>query len=334
MSTETSATKITTRLVLGSALAMLLLAGPVAVPAHATFPGKNGLIAFSHFAGTSNSSSANHEIALIGLDSPLTPLPSQNPRKDFLPDWSPDGTQIVWWHFGSGGNFDIYKMDADGSSQVNLTSENTGSDLNAAWSPDGQEIVLSSTHQTDDGFAELQVMDADGVTFKRQLTDNGSIVDDWAQFSPDGERIAFASNRSGHFAIYTMDADDGGDVRQLTPDAMEAYLPDFSPDGEQITFTDNICNTCPGSDIWVMDADGGAFRKLTNTPSENNSFRSGFSPNGKKIVFTREPIIDLEPFTTLPADIYVMNANGTGVRNITNSPNFQDRTADWGARVQ
>lgn len=321
------------RLVLVAVLVLIVALGGVAAsPAQATFPGKNGLIAFSHFPGASNSNAANFEIATIGLDSPFTPLPAQNPRKDNWPDWSPDGSQIVWWHAGTGGNFDVYKMNADGTGQVNLTTENPGSDLNAAWSPDGQEIALASSYNTTTGFSEVQVMDAAGQTF-RQLTAGGSQLDDFAQFSPDGERIAFCSNRSGHFAIYTMDADDGDGVEKLTADSLEACTPDWSPDGEEIVFNDNVCGTCPASDIQAVDADGGSVRRLTDTPTEND-FRPGFSPNGKKVVFASETVTDPDLFTTLPADIFVVNVNGTGIRNVTNSPNFQDRAPDWGTRTK
>jgi Tol biopolymer transport system component len=312
---------------LSAACAGLLAAGP----AQATFPGKNGLIALSHFPGASNSNAANFEIATIGLDSPLTPLPAQNPRKDNWPDWSPDGSQLIWWHHAGGSNLDTYKMNANGTGQTNLTSENPGFDGNAAWSPDGQAIVLSSSYATTTGDAEIQVMDASGQTF-RQLTAGGA-GPGLPQFSPDGEKIAFCSDRTGHLAIYTMDADDGENQSQLTTDSLEACIPDWSPDGQEIVFSDNTCDTCPASDIQAIDVDSGSVRRLTNTPTENE-FRASFSPNGTKIVFTSETVTDPDLFTTLPADIYVMNAQGTGVRNITNSPNFQDRAADWGSRAK
>lgn len=311
-------------LALSAVLAAALIA---AASAQATFPGKNGKIAFSFLPGPTNFGSDDFEIfTIIPGEAPVA-LPKQNPRKDNWPDWSPDGTKLVWWHQGPAGNFDVWAMNADGSGQTNLTSENPGFDANAAWSPDGTEIVLDSDYQTDTGWGEIQVMDASG-TFFRQLTHDGeSSFSGWGQFSPDGDRIAFASNRSGRLAIYTMDADDGGDVEKLTPDSMEGYLPDWSPDGERIVFA-GFCDLCDPSDVWVMDADGGNLKQLTDTPSENE-FRPGWSPNGKKVTFSSMPA----PFTG-PADIYVMNANGQGRTNITNTPTFNERASDWGPRVQ
>ncbi|MCA1630342.1 MAG: protein kinase [Acidobacteria bacterium] len=81
------------------------------------------------------------------------------------------------------------------------------------------------------------------------------------RYSPDGQRIAFASDRSGNLEIWTCDAE-GGSPAQLTRfDNGQTGSPRWSPDGQRIAFdarpTDN-------SDVYVVGADGGAVRRLTS----------------------------------------------------------------------
>ena len=61
---------------------------------------------------------------------------------DYRPSWSPDGSQIAFQRFGSGGaHSDIYVMGADGSNVQRLTRRGG---FQPAWSPDGTEIVFGS----------------------------------------------------------------------------------------------------------------------------------------------------------------------------------------------
>ena len=84
------------------------------------------------------------------------------------------------------------------------------------------------------------------------------------RYSPDGKRIAFASDRSGNHEIWAGDAE-GGSPTQLTRfDSGQTGSPRWSPDGQRIAFdarpTDN-------SDVYVVGADGGAVRRLTSEKS-------------------------------------------------------------------
>ena len=132
-------------------------------------------------------------------------------------------------------------------------------------------IVFTSVR---DGNLEIYVMDADGGN-QENLT-NHPAYDYYPDWSPDGTKIAFVSDRNGdRTQIYVMDAD-GKNVIRLTDGPGQKYDPDWSPDGRKIAFSVH------GWDlhIAVMDADGGNREKL-----ENQARYPSWSPDGKQIAF-------------------------------------------------
>jgi len=74
-------------------------------------------------------------------------------------------------------------------------------------------------------------------------------------FSPDGRRIAFTSNRDQQGEVYVMNADGSGQKR-LTRRAGDDWAPDFSPDGKRLSFTQLRAM------IWTINAGGTGLRKL------------------------------------------------------------------------
>ena len=111
------------------------------------------------------------------------------------------------------------------------------------------------------------------------------------QWSPDGATIAVALIKAGDTqrafdsGIALIDADDGGNLRRLTPRGGPDELnPNWSPDGTKIAFEVNKLFDLRQSDIWRMNADGSGKQRLTNTRFfETNPV---FSPDGTRIAFT------------------------------------------------
>ena len=135
----------------------------------------------------------------------LTNLPSPA-NQDYQPDFSPDGTTILFTRCvnpGSAGQCDLWAMHADGSNQRDLTNTaSPNNELGASYSPDGRQIVF----QFDDGNDDLGMMNADGSN-QRILADTTPQGERRPVFSGDGTRLAFsfADSASAQFDIYTSD---------------------------------------------------------------------------------------------------------------------------------
>jgi Tol biopolymer transport system component len=138
---------------------------------------------------------------------------------DADPSWSPDGKRIA---FASDprGNSDLYVMSADGSG-ARVLYASPDPDADPAWSPDGRWVVFSSASAPGCGMDDedcahhIWIVRADG-SGARQLT-AGSSHDVDPVWSPDGTRIAFASDRDGDFDVYVVDVE-GGESEQVTND--------------------------------------------------------------------------------------------------------------------
>src|SRR5829696_5812674 len=179
--------------------------------AFATFPGNNGLIAFSK----------DGEIFTMNADGSDQHNISNDPGFDYAPSWSPDGTKIA---FTRGG--EIYVMNADGSDQQRLTN-NAADDGDPSWSPDGTKIAFSSTRPGLFSGYKIYVMNADGSdqhSISPPTAENEFLY--FPNWSPDGTKIAYSTSGHGGFEIYVMNAD-GSDQHNISNNVATA---DMHPD--------------------------------------------------------------------------------------------------------
>jgi Tol biopolymer transport system component len=314
--------RATWRYLTAGVTAMLLLGPLGSSPASATYPGKNGRIAFSSMR------SGSWQLWTMRPDGGglkrLTSLPDRD-WSGFEPDWSPDGTRILFAYPDAHGTLTIYVVNADGTGVSRLTHGDSG---NADWSPDGSKIVLD---RQGSGVEAIYTMNADGSNRHRITSHRYGNFD--ATFTPDGQHIVYSSERAGLvFAIWMMNLDGSGKHR-LTPANLRAAKPDVSPDGTHIVFMSNEDTFRPKA-IYTMNLDGTDITRLTTPGCCHNDTTPRYSPDGRMIAFATDrnyPLLD-------GMDIYEMNADGTHLRLVAPDQGACNQdlggidclTLDWG----
>ncbi len=212
-------------------------------------------------------------------------------------------------------------MNADGSNVQRLTNY-PGYDYSPKWSPDGTKIAFVRTDDYWDGVHHISVMNADG-TNQTPFNSNQPGYEWDPRWSPDGTKIVFVStgdaSQSSH-EIYVMNPD-GSNVQRLTNNLTGDGVPRWSPDGTKIAFI-RVCqnNSCPTQQpphLWVFNADGSNPTKLTDTQAWSHAW----SPDGTKIIFGGPG--------SGGADVFVINPDGSGLANITNTSGKYEWSPSW-----
>ena len=121
------------------------------------------------------------------------------------PNWSPDGRRIAFrWNLGAETNTPLAIIDADGSNFVNLSKTTGLKGWAPSWSPEGDRLVAAAGSKPGTP-PSLYVMDADGSNVRR-ITGAGREAQ-YAQWSPDGDWIAFTFVVDGGFDIFKVRPD-------------------------------------------------------------------------------------------------------------------------------
>ena len=242
------------------------------------------------------------------------------------PAWRPNNRRILFLsNRGGGGGADVWEIDGNGGSPTRLTFEtnhvmslsvsadnrvayvpfwhdtflfavdvssgerrqltsHTQNNFGARFSPDGQSIAY---HSTRTGNSEIWVHHLDGRAEMR-ITDNDSwdVYPDW---SPDGRRLIFVSDRQdSRYKIFIVNSDGGGE-RLLVDRPISFYSPllpvngdlvsRWSPDGDQIAF---LVEEEDAKELWTIQADGEGARKLLDNATGFDWYR-----DSRLALFTR-----------------------------------------------
>ena len=235
-------------------------------------------LAFSRY-----SSVLKADLHLLDLDEDLNPR-GEPRRRTFMEQltaatpqsFTSDGRDIVF-SAGSLTNQSLWRVPVSGTA----SPERLPFGENGVWpqlSRQGNRLAYVVTNPNINIY-RLNLPVADGVTGEAVKLISSSRWDVQPRYSPDGNRIAFVSYRSGASEIWTCDSD-GSNPVQLTSLGAVLTEPRWAPDGKSIGFNSDAEGHF---DVYVVDAEGGAPRRLTSDPS----YEAGpaWSRNGEWIYF-------------------------------------------------
>ena len=288
-------------------LATLVLAPGVG----ATYPGRNGLIAFQAEIGDNGPQiftirSNGHQLTQITHVDGVAASP----------DWSPDGRRIAF----TLNECSVAIMDADGG-DLSVLAEDPGlCQFDASFTPDGSRLVYVRFD-----FAleveQIWTMKTDG-TDRRFITDAGGPD---PNVSPDGLKISFKGPPDGALFVANID---GSGVVQISPSISVTYKHDWSPDGQYLVVSDNS-DPAPDEAVNIVTVrpDGSDWTYLTHYPAGYRANVGGYSPDGQWIVFRLEG-------PGLVPTMYRIRPDGTDLHALYASSTIVPRSIDWGAAAR
>jgi Tol biopolymer transport system component len=244
------------------------------------------------------------------------------------PAWSPDGQQLVFIspcekNKDRYENSALYIINADGGGEHQLIG-GLGGYFDPTWAPNSLIAYASD----EENFVSIYTIDPEFGLNPVKLTRNSpNFQPDW---SPDGSRIAFTSQRTGVPKIFTMPdlgeiAEEGDQADEFSRGNEFAFdHPKYSPDGQFMMY---IKSAYPPDSRVLSDLVGSTMEdRGLNDATIGSSDDIGtideadFSPDGRWIVFQSWP--------SYIRDIYIITARGSDMRQVTDDE-FNDFDPAW-----
>jgi Tol biopolymer transport system component len=290
-----------------------------ATPAFATFPGRNGRIAFQ-VQVTPDAHIQIYTVPPNGHD--LRQITNFTDADAVNPDWSPDGRLIAFEIDRDHAPFcSVALMNADGSNIVELTPVAAVCEGDPHFTPDGARLIFDRFDGVDEAFWMMDVIGNNRQRIGQCCADPNP--------SPDGEKFSYLAFNGEPFgsALYTAKID-GTDPFQVLDFSFDvAVKQDWAPDGEHLVVSVFADEQIPGvsPNIATVRPDGSKLRLITHYQGGEVFANVGsYSPDGRWIVFR---LTDHGRF-----GLYKIRPDGSHLRAILPLSSFKPRFIAWGPK--
>ena len=207
---------------------------------------------------------------------------TMNQVNDFAPDWSPDGSQIVFLSDRDGAP-EVYAMNSDGTQQTDVTGtlpKGQRERGNPHWLPGSVRIAFDADTSSERQY-HIFTIALDGRDLQ-QVT-HTSVDVFFPTYSKDGRSMAYGQLFDDNWEIIVARADGSGAVRVTNSPGFD-FWPAWSPDGQKIAFASKRTGEF---DIYVMNRDGSGLHQLTQAADVPNATSSLPTLDGLKCVLAQ-----------------------------------------------
>jgi Tol biopolymer transport system component len=294
------------------------IAAVVALPAAAKPRGTNGKIVVN----VDNNVTGQEQVYTVDPDGSDPQFLASDTEAG---QWSPDGTKIPifsgYLNFDTGTFTDLHLPDGRYPGLFLFCG---------VWSPDGTRLACEG-FGGDDGSLNgvYTIRSSDGSDLQRVTTAQDD--DRPADYAPSGHRL-LVSSLGGPLSVVQTNANG---LHQITPDGMAVDFSSgsWSPQGNEIVFSAKVPDYHYRSSIWIVHSDGSGLRQipvpgcggLRSDPASIGCQNPVWSPDGRKLMFERHFLIPNDHF-----ELYTVNADGSGLFQVTNTPDLDEGGGDWG----
>jgi len=240
--------------------------------------------------------------------------------KDYQPEFSPDGKQIVFikeisnsegiksgefWH-KTPYYMNLWLMDSDGKNRRQLTSGEV-QDFAPMFTTDGKSIIFVSNRKHGNRW-DIWSINVDGSNLTRITEIEKNEL--WERIfypspTPDGKGMLFVVYQEGHPSVWLMDMESRA-VKRITSGGTGDDTPVMSPDGKDIVFKTYRLGA---GGIWSIDRSGKNYKRLTY--KYYREFYPAWSPNGTKISYVT--------YENGIFDLWIMDRDGRNKKRLIKS---------------